>query len=102
MENIVLLTIIAPSALEDALVDYLLSHELCRDFFYSRAIDMHGGDLTLQSLSERVYGRARRVEIRLPLPEADVPGLLEAFREAFPSSGAVCWTAPLTHYGRMA
>ncbi|WP_245591403.1 DUF3240 family protein [Derxia gummosa] len=97
-----LLTVVAPVALEDELIDVLLGlPELARGFTATRA-DGFGAGARLPSAIEQVTGRARRVRIEIALGEAQVAPLVEALKSALPTAEVAWWVTPLLAFGRLA
>jgi len=95
-----LLTMVAPVALEDELIDVLLGlpQRVC-GFTVTRA-DGFGGGVRLPSAMEQVTGRARRVQLQVALAEADVAPLLAELKLALPTSEIAYWVTPLLAFGR--
>lgn len=83
MESVSVCLNLHPS-LEDDVVDWLLSRG--QDHFTSAECFGRGGEHTLHTLAERVAGKARRIQLEVPLAVADYPGLIAALQADF--SGA--------------
>lgn len=99
---LVQLTLAAPRALEEALLDQLLAHpDWAAGFtlFHAEGYSAQHASLTAQ---ERVRGRAARsvVQIVLAAPHADA--LLAHLKQCFPKRDVAWWTTPVGNFGRLA
>jgi Protein of unknown function (DUF3240) len=78
----VVLTLIAPRALQDKLVEMLLAHELANAAgFTVREVVAYGRDVEFRTTAEQISGRVKRIEIRAVLsPEVarEIASNLEA------------------------
>lgn len=97
-----LLTLIAPAALEDSLVDLLLALPAMAGGFTAHAADGHGREIALVGANENVRGRGERVCIRLALHAESVQPLLAELRSALPEANVFYWLTPLLDCGRLA
>lgn len=95
------LFLVAPPDLEETIIDLLLEHEDIVPRFISAGIDTHGTAIALASVTERVRGRARRIEFKLLIQRADVDTLLAAITTQLPRAGITWWALPLAGYGRI-
>lgn len=95
------LFLVARPDLEEAIIDLLLEHEAIVPRFITAAIDTHGTAIALASVTERVRGRARRIEFRLLLERRNVDTLLAAITLQLPHAGITWWQLPLHAYGRI-
>lgn len=93
------LTLILPQAIEEHVVDFLLKQRERVKGFTSCAVDGHGRGTRLQSVAEQVRGRARRVQIKMVLNEADARAVLDAMKETFGRADVVYWLSPVTEFG---
>lgn len=91
--NGVLLTIIAPPALEDAIVDWLLERELRG--FTSWACDGHGAFDRELDAAEQVAGRKRQVAFWIQLPVEEARPLIDQLTATFGAGALHCWMTPL-------
>ncbi|WP_235839969.1 DUF3240 family protein [Derxia lacustris] len=97
-----LLTVVAPVALQDELIDVLLGlPELVRGFTATPA-DGFGAGVRLPSAIEQVTGRARRVRLEVALTEAQIAPLLAALKAALPTPEIAYWVLPVLGFGRLA
>jgi len=96
-----LLTLIAPAALEEALVDLLLAMPDLAGGFTSGPADGHGTRVPLVGADENVRGRGKRVRIEIALESAAVPALLDAIRHAMPGAPIHFWTVPILEFGSL-
>ncbi|QDF95351.1 hypothetical protein CJ010_01685 [Azoarcus sp. DD4] len=96
-----LLTLIAPAALEDNLVDLLLALPAMAGGFTTHRADGHGREIALVGANENVRGRGDRVCIRLALQADAVQPLLAELRAALPDANVFYWLTPLIDCGRL-
>lgn len=97
----VLLTLIAPRAIEDALLDALLAHQPPLGGFSTTRIDGHAEDFSRATVREQVRGRVERSQFLLVLPATAVRPLLEALGRQFAGAGLHWWTTPVLDHGRL-
>lgn len=102
MTNEVLLTLTVSPRLEDAVVDWLLSHESrygpstrLRTGFTSFPVAGHSSALGGLTLAEQVSGRKKQVRFQMHLPSAEAPALLDQLRRDFAGSGMHYWISPV-------
>ena len=93
------LTLIAPKALEENLLDLLLEHEALAGGFITSEVEGHGRNVTYQSMAEKVRGRAHRIEIKIIMQHADTQTLLEDIKQALPRANIVYYATPITDLG---
>ena len=93
------LTLIAPKALEENLLDLLLEHEALTGGFITSEVEGHGRNVTYQSMAEKVRGRAHRIEIKIIMQHADTQTLLEDIKQALPRANIVYYATPITDLG---
>lgn len=99
--TLVLLTLIAPRALEDTLLDALLAHQPPLGGFSTARIDGHAEDFSRASVREQVRGRVERSQFLLVLPGTGARSLLEALGRQFAGAGLHWWTSPVLDHGRL-
>lgn len=98
MNDSVLLTIIAPQGLEEALIDWLLGyHSTIR--FSSQPVDCHGVAHETLKTAEQVTGRQRRAEIRLQLSLEVARSLCAELAQVFPHGEIHYWLTPVIESG---
>lgn len=95
-----LLTIIAPPALEETLVDWLLENEHI-DGFSSSEINGHGERQAGLTLLEQVTGRQRRVQFLVQADPESAADLLQQMRERFAGVGLYYFLTPVIESGRI-
>ena len=84
----VVLTLLAPAALEEEIVDLLLGHEpTAQAGFVTREVHGHGISADYYSVVEQIRGFSRQVEITLTAPETDVRSLLAILGAELPARG---------------
>ncbi|MBY0454814.1 MAG: DUF3240 family protein [Burkholderiaceae bacterium] len=96
-----LLTLAAPSALEEELLDTLLAHpEIAPGFtvVHGQGIGTH---VELSSAMERVQGRAGRVMVQVALAQSHLPALITTLKTTLPSPQVAYWVVPLLAFGRL-
>lgn len=97
-----LLTLQAPLALEEALLELLLdSPELEQGCTVLPAQGL-GAGATLATVMEQVQGRARRVLVQAVLRPADLAPLLARLRTQLATPEVRYWTVPVLAAGRLA
>jgi hypothetical protein len=75
--TMVVLTLLAPAALQEEIADRLLDHEpTARAGFVTREVQGHGLSADYTSVVEQIRGFSRQVEITVTAPEPDVRSLL--------------------------
>ncbi len=99
-ERQILLSIIAPPAVEDSMVDWLLA---CREVtgFTSFPVSGHGSSARSMSLAEQVAGRQRKILFQTHLPEPLALQLMERLKGEFSDCGIHYWLTPLLGAGRI-
>jgi hypothetical protein len=75
-QDMVAVTLNAPRALEEQLVDWLLEREDTRSFTSYVAYSHSGRPGKQLSIAEQVSGRQRRIEVRIEVPADAIDGLL--------------------------
>lgn len=100
MSGLSLLTVIAPAALEEVLVDWLLENAPGRGFC-SGPIHGHSERHEQLSLSEQVSGRKRQIRFEMAACDQEVAELLERLRQDFARADLVYWIMPLIAFGRL-
>jgi hypothetical protein len=86
--SVVTLTLLAPAALEEQIVDLLLAEEpIARAGFTTQDVRGHGEAAAYKSVLEQVRGFTRLVEIAVTAPESDIRSLLVGLKEALPDRG---------------
>lgn len=78
MSDSVVLTLTAPRALEDKLVEALVAHEAAGAAgFTVREVHAHGRSLAFATVGEQISGRVRLLEVRLILSDAHAQAVIE-------------------------
>ncbi|RIK98224.1 MAG: DUF3240 domain-containing protein [Burkholderiales bacterium] len=95
----VLLTLVAPAALEEALADLLLEAPELADGFTSSAASGHGAGLRFEAASERVRGRGRRVRFEIAIEHRGADALLERLQAALRDANLYYWICPMLECG---
>lgn len=95
-----LLTLAVPQALEEEILDALLSLPALAPGFTALRGQGIGAHVELASAMEQVQGRARRVVVQVAMEQSRVPQLIDTLRTVLPSPQIVYWVVPLLNYGR--
>ncbi|NBC15369.1 MAG: DUF3240 domain-containing protein [Gammaproteobacteria bacterium] len=96
----VLLHLIVPAALEDALAEWLLERDDVPGFS-SLPVAGHGSSEHSMTLAEQVAGRSRRVLFLVELPQPVADEVLADLRGAFAGTGLHWWLVPVLGAGRL-
>ena len=94
-----LLCINLPPQLELELIDWLLQHEI--EDFTSMSCSGHGHQHALESIAEKVAGKASRVEVQVRLGEEQWPALVSGLGEAFAGADILYWVLPVLCSGSL-
>lgn len=96
-----LLTLALPVALEEDLIDQLLSRaDWVPGFSVTQGQGM-GQRIALTTSMEQVQGRARRCFIQVALGRERVQALVTELQQAVPSPQITYWVQPLWAFGRL-
>jgi hypothetical protein len=96
------LTIVFPRALEEDLVDHLLTHPEMASGFTTSHVQGHGAGAAFHSVSEQVRGRTNRVQMQIVLNRADALALIAHLKQALPNREVAYWISPVLEFGRFA
>ena len=97
-----MLTLTAPKALEEELLDLLREQtDLASGFSVLHGYGL-GAGATLVSPMERVQGRAQRVVVQLLMQQADVAALIARLSASLKSHEVAYWAVPVLTAGRLA
>ena len=97
----ILLTLIAPMAVAEAVEDLLLARSDLVSGFTSIAADGHGSRLALHGAEELVSGHAPRCQIQTIAAADALRSLLAALKAALPHAQIYYWLTPLLEKGRL-
>jgi nitrogen regulatory protein PII len=89
-----------PKALEEEILDALLSLPTLAPGFTVVPGQGIGRHVELASTMEQVQGRARRVLVQVAMEQAQVQPLIDTLRAALPSPQVAYWVVPLLTFGR--
>ncbi len=95
-----LLTLAVPRALEEEILDALLSQPTLAPGFTVLPGQGIGRQVELTSTMEQVQGRARRVLVQVAMQQSQVQSLIDILRAALPSPQIAYWVTPLLTFGR--
>jgi hypothetical protein len=96
----VLLHLIVPTSVADALAEWLLEREDVPGFS-SLPISGHGSSEHSMTLAEQVAGRTRRAMFLLEMPQPVAEQVLSALRCDFAGTGLHWWMSPVLAAGRL-
>jgi hypothetical protein len=101
--SIVVLTLLAPAALMEEIVDLMLEHEpTAKAGFVTREAHGHGLAADYYSVVEQIRGFSRQVEITVTIPETDVFSLLAILGGELPGRGIKYRTVAVKESGTIA
>lgn len=98
----VVLTLVMPVDVEDAVLETLLDHPDLAPGFTSQSVEGHGQRVSFIGTAEHVRGRAAYCRVQLVVPRADADALLALLRERFATSRVFFWMVPAIASGRLA
>lgn len=96
------LTIIFPRALEENLVDNLLTHPDLASGFTTSHVEGHGAGAAFHSVQEQVRGRAHRSQMQIVMSREDATTLVAHLKVELPNREVVYWITPVMEFGRLA
>lgn len=98
--TVVLLTVIAPHALKEKLVESLLEHKVAAVAgFGVRDRSTYGLHVPFHNIAEQISGRTNEIELTLLLPASDAPGLVAHLHQAFQGQRVAYRISPVTETG---
>lgn len=95
--DLFLVTINVPTALEDAMVDCLLTFESAQGFS-SFPVNAHDHQNRGLSLAEQVSGRQRKMRFQMFIDNQNLPALLSKLKAEFTGSGLHYWVMPVLEH----
>lgn len=99
--NEVLLTLLVPDNIAQAVEDLLLERADLVSGFTSIAADGHGTGVALVEPAERVQGHAPRVQIQLAGSEDSMRELLAQLKSTLPRANLFYWLTPIIAMGHL-
>lgn len=97
----IVLTLVFPIEVEDALLETLLEHPDLAPGFTSQRVEGQGQRVTFIGTAEHVRGRAACCRVQLVVPQASADQLLDILRREFASSRVFFWMVPALASGRL-
>jgi hypothetical protein len=94
------ITLTAPPAIEESLVDWLLQFE-SHAGFTSHRVNGHSSNVEGLNLAEQVAGRKNQVQFQLHIPGEELPRFMEALTKDFSGVGIHYWVSPLIGAGHI-
>lgn len=98
----VVLTLVMPVDVEDALIETLLDNPQLAPGFTSQKVEGQGQRVTFIGTSEHVRGRAACCRVQLVVPLADAHTLLDILKGKFSTNRVFYWMVPALASGRLA
>lgn len=98
----VVLTLVLPIEVEDALLETLLEHPELAPGFTSQRVEGQGQRVTFIGTAEHVRGSAAHCRVQLVIPRNDAERLLDILRRRFSTSRVFFWMVPALASGRLA
>ena len=98
----VVLTLVMPVDVEEALLETLLEHPELAPGFTSQKVEGQGQRITFIGTSEHVRGRAACCRVQLVVPLTDANALLDILKARFATSRVFFWMVPAIASGRLA
>lgn len=95
----VLVTLVAPPALQDALIDWLLERSGTVSGFTSLSASGHGSTVASMTLAEQVAGRQRRTVFLIHLPAERASDFVKDLGRDFAGGGLHWWLVPVLAAG---
>ncbi|MCX8146433.1 MAG: DUF3240 family protein [Azovibrio sp.] len=98
-----LLTLIVPDSLAEAVADVLLAHPDLAAGFSSMPAAGHGSSIELVDAAELVSGHAERCRFdSVCADQAQAQAILALVRATFPGANCYYWLTPVQAHGRLA
>lgn len=98
--NTCLITINVPPALEEAMVDCLLTFETAQGFS-SFPVNAHDHRNQGLSVAEQVTGRQRKIRFQMYIDKTFVPALIAKIKADFVGTGLHYWIVPVLEHGEI-
>ena len=98
MNPLCLITLTAPPAIEEALVDWLLQ-TTTHTGFSSFPVNGHSSREEGLTLAEQVAGRKKQIRFQMHIANEEIPAFLENLRKDFTGAGVHYWVSPLIDAG---
>lgn len=95
-----LLTLVVPPALEDALIDWILSQSEVQEFT-SQPVYGHANRPDGLSHAEQVSARKKWIRFELHLLEQDLDMILGKLKREFPNRSIHYWILPISDTGKI-
>ena len=98
----VVLTLVMPVEVEDALIEILLETPELAPGFTSQRVEGHGQRVTFSGTAEHVRGRAAYCRVDLVISQLEADYLLDILRQRFATNRLFYWIVPALACGRLA
>jgi predicted outer membrane protein len=96
------LTVVFPKALEENMIDLVLSHPDLASGFTTFDVEGHGQGAVYRSANEQVRGRARRMKLEMVMNGEDARKMVADMKQALPNPEIAYWIQPVNEFGRFA
>ena len=100
--SLVLLTLAAPRALEEDLLEQLLVHPEWASGFTLYEVEGHSQRGAHLSVQEQVRGRTDRFAVQVVIDAEHAQALLAHLKNRFPKRDVAYWISPVLEFGRLA
>lgn len=100
MTPLSLITLTAPPAIEETLVDWLLQ-SATHTGFTSYPVNGHSSREEGLTLAEQVAGRKKQINFQMHIAQTEVPAFLENLKRDFAGAGVHYWVLPLADAGHV-
>ena len=97
----VVLTLVMPAEVENALIDTLLEHPELAPGFTTDAVEGHGERIRFVGTAEEVRGRAAYCRVQHVTTRDAAEALLAILRKRFAGSRVYFWITPALAFGRL-
>lgn len=98
--NLFLVTLNVPTALEEAMVDCLLTFETAQGFS-SFTVSAHDHRNQGLSIAEQVTGRQRKMRFQMYIDKQHVAALVNKLKCDFAGTGLHYWVVPVIEHGEI-
>ncbi|MEY4720180.1 MAG: hypothetical protein RL563_2798 [Pseudomonadota bacterium] len=98
--DIFLITLNVPPALEEAMVDCLLTFETAQGFS-SFPVNAHDHRNQGLSIAEQVTGRQRKMRFQMYIDKQHVSALMTKIKSEFAGTGLHYWVVPVIEHGEI-
>ncbi len=98
--EMLLITLHVPPALEESIVDCLLTFE-SEHGFSSSTVYLHDHLNEGLSVAEQVSGRQKKIRFQMIIAKQDKDALINKLRDTYSNSGIRYWITPILNQGKI-